>query len=62
MLYRCWEDIPGGGKNRHFQLVLLARLVCDVLEGLHNFLVEEHLGERKSWRKFLLARSEKRVG
>eukprot|EP00731_Ephydatia_muelleri_P021893 Em0014g484a len=38
VLYRCWEDIPGGGTGRHLQLVLPANLVNGVLEGLHNTL------------------------
>eukprot|EP00731_Ephydatia_muelleri_P016076 Em0009g500a len=51
MLYRCWEDIPGGGTGRHLQLVLPAKLVNGVLEGLHNTLVGGHMGERKTLEK-----------
>ena len=51
MLYRCWEDIPGGGTGRHLQPVLPANLVNGVLEGLHNTLVGGHMGERKTLEK-----------
>eukprot|EP00731_Ephydatia_muelleri_P019461 Em0012g286a len=51
VLYRCWEDIPGGGTGRHLQLVLPAKLVNGVLEGLHNTLVGGHMGERKTLEK-----------
>ena len=51
VLHCCWEDIPGGGINRHFQLVLPAKLVNDILECLHNTLVGGHMGERKTMEK-----------
>ena len=51
VLYRCWEHIPGGGTRRHLQLVLPAKLVKGVLEGLHNTLIGGHLGELKTLEK-----------
>eukprot|EP00731_Ephydatia_muelleri_P033790 Em0038g9a len=39
---------PWGGTGRHLQLVLPAKLVNGVLEGLHNTLVGGHMGERKT--------------
>ena len=51
VLYRFWEDIPGGGTGGHLQLVLPANLVNGVLEGLHNTLVGGHMGERKTLEK-----------
>ena len=40
-------SIPGGGTRKHLQLVLPAKLVKGVLEGLHNTLIDGHMGELK---------------
>lgn len=48
ILYRHWEDVPGGGVNKHLQLVLPRKLVNDVLDGLHGGVGGGHLGVRKT--------------
>ena len=47
MLYRQWKDSEGNGLHAHLQLVLLANLVSEILQGLHNSHVGGHLGARK---------------
>ena len=51
ILYRLWEDIPGGGKNKHLQLVLPSAWIPDVLYGCHNSIIAGHLGVRKTLEK-----------
>ena len=62
VLYRCWEDIPGGGTGRYLQLVLPANLVNQHIGpqyvGRGAYGGEENL--RKSLCPFLLAGSEER--
>ena len=47
----AYGGIPGGGVGRHLQLVLLASLVKNVLEGLHSTLVGGHMGAAKTLEK-----------
>ncbi|KAL5517079.1 hypothetical protein EMCRGX_G002548 [Ephydatia muelleri] len=51
ILYRQWEDIPGGGMNKHLQLVLPSAWIPDVLYGCHNSIIAGHLGVRKTLEK-----------
>ena len=51
ILYRCWEDVPGGGKNKRLQLVLPHKMRTQVLEGLHNSRSGSHLGVMKTLQK-----------
>ncbi|KAL5471615.1 hypothetical protein EMCRGX_G029750 [Ephydatia muelleri] len=48
VLYRQWEDVPGGGAHKKLQLVLPASLVPQVLAGLHDSPVGGHLGAKKT--------------
>ena len=51
ILYRCWEDVPGGGKNKRLQLVLPHKMRTKVLEDLHNSPSGSHLGVMKTLQK-----------
>ena len=45
VLYRQWEDVPGGGAHKKLQL---ASLVPQVLAGLHDSPVGGHLGAKNT--------------
>ncbi len=51
ILYRRWEDVPGGGSNKRLQLVLPPQLATDVLSTLHNSTTAGHLGVKKTLEK-----------
>ena len=51
ILYRQWEDIQGGGKNKRLQLILPAALVPEVLGSLHDSCIAGHLGAKKTLEK-----------
>ena len=51
ILYRQWEDIPGGGTDTRLQLVLPSVWVPDILYGLHDSIIGGHLGSRKTLEK-----------
>ena len=51
ILYRCWEDVPGGGKNKRLQLVLPHKMRTKVLEDLHNSPSGSHLRVIKTLQK-----------
>ena len=51
ILYRRWEDIPGKGLNKKFQLVLPQHLVAETLTQLHNSATAGHLGVKKTLEK-----------
>ena len=51
ILYRRWEDVPGGGAQPRLQLLLPPRMVADVLHGLHSSPTGGHLGISKTLEK-----------
>jgi hypothetical protein len=48
ILYRQWEDVEGGGRDRHLQLVVPRSLVDAVLTEIHNAPAGGHLGVAKT--------------
>ena len=51
LLYRRWEDVPGGGKYPHLQLILPQELIPTVLTSLHTNTTAGHLGITKTLQK-----------
>ena len=51
ILYRRWEDVPGGGAQPRLQLLLPPRMVPEVLHGLHSSPTGGHLGISKTLEK-----------
>ena len=51
VLYRRWEDVPGGGAQPRLQLVLPPTIVPEVLQGLHSSPTGGHLGIKKTLEK-----------
>lgn len=51
ILYRRWEDVPGGGAQPRLQLLLPPQMVPEVLHGLHNSTTGGHLGISKTLEK-----------
>ena len=51
ILYRQWEDILGGGKNKRLQLTLPAAQVPEVLRSLHDSCIAGHLRTKKTLEK-----------
>ena len=51
ILYRRWEDVPGGGAQPRLQLILPPQVVPEVLHGLHNSPTGGHLGISKTMEK-----------
>ena len=51
VLYRRWEDVPGGGAQPRLQLVLPPTMVPEVLQGLHSSPTGGHLGIMKTLEK-----------
>jgi hypothetical protein len=51
VLYRRWEDVPGGGSQPRLQLLLPPRMVPVVLHGLHSSPTGGHLGISKTLEK-----------
>ena len=51
ILYRQWEDVEGGGRDRHLQLVMPRSLVDVVLIEINNAPAGGHLGVVKTLEK-----------
>jgi len=51
ILYRQWEDIPGGGQDRYLQLVIPPTHIPGIMVGLHDSHIGGHMGVRKTWEK-----------
>ena len=50
ILYHQWEDIQGGGRDRHLQLVVPRSRVDVILTEIHNACMLL-LGDTLEWRK-----------
>ena len=51
ILYRQWLDVPGGGSNRHLQLVVPKSWIRSVLKQYHDVCSGSHFGTRKTLEK-----------
>ena len=51
ILYRQWEDIPGGGQDRYLQLVIPPTHIPGIMVGLHDSQIGGHMGVRKTLEK-----------
>ena len=48
VLHRLWEDVPHGGLNKQWQLVLPQSLIKNVLQELHDSPTSGHMGVMKT--------------
>eukprot|EP00731_Ephydatia_muelleri_P025540 Em0017g623a len=51
ILYRQWEDIPGGGQDRYLHLVIPPTHIPRIMVGLHDSKIGGHMGVRKTLEK-----------
>ena len=51
ILYRQWLDVPGGGSNRHLQLVVPKSWIRSVLKQYHDACSGSHFGTRRTLEK-----------
>ena len=56
IIYRVWEDVNGGGKDRYLQLMITRELGDMVLDEIHDSPTGSHLGATKTldkmWKRF----------